>query len=252
MTTAADTVPSPSFARDDASWWRQAAVYQVYPRSFADADGDGLGDIAGITSRVPYLADTRDRRGLAEPVLPVRARRRRLRRRRLPRRRPAPGHARRLRRDARGAARSRHPRRRRHRAQPHLRPARVVPGGARGRPRFGGARSLHLPRGDGARTVRSLRPTGSRCSAARRGSGSPTDSGTCTSSPSSSPTSTGRNPEVRDDFVRTLRFWSDRGVDGFRIDVAHMLTKDLDGAAADAGRARRPASRRAAPTRRPR
>ena len=33
--------------------------------------------------------------------------------------------------------------------------------------------------------------------------------------------------EVRDDFVRTLRFWSDRGVDGFRIDVAHMLTKDL-------------------------
>ena len=33
--------------------------------------------------------------------------------------------------------------------------------------------------------------------------------------------------EVRADFVRTLRFWSDRGVDGFRIDVAHMLTKDL-------------------------
>ncbi len=37
------------------------------------------------------------------------------------------------------------------------------------------------------------------------------------------------NPEVRADFVRTLRFWSDRGVDGFRIDVAHMLTKDLAG-----------------------
>jgi alpha-glucosidase len=35
------------------------------------------------------------------------------------------------------------------------------------------------------------------------------------------------NPEVRADFLRTLRFWSDRGVDGFRIDVAHMLTKDL-------------------------
>ena len=35
------------------------------------------------------------------------------------------------------------------------------------------------------------------------------------------------NPEVREDFLTTLRFWSDRGVDGFRIDVAHMLTKDL-------------------------
>lgn len=35
------------------------------------------------------------------------------------------------------------------------------------------------------------------------------------------------HPEVREDFRRTLRFWSDRGVDGFRIDVAHMLTKDL-------------------------
>jgi alpha-glucosidase len=37
-------------------WWRQAVVYQVYPRSFADSDGDGVGDLRGITSRVPYLA----------------------------------------------------------------------------------------------------------------------------------------------------------------------------------------------------
>nr|WP_308470141.1 alpha-amylase family glycosyl hydrolase [Kineococcus rubinsiae] len=35
------------------------------------------------------------------------------------------------------------------------------------------------------------------------------------------------HPEVREDFLTTLRFWSDRGVDGFRIDVAHALTKDL-------------------------
>ena len=35
------------------------------------------------------------------------------------------------------------------------------------------------------------------------------------------------NPEVREDFLKTLRFWSDRGVDGFRIDVAHALAKDL-------------------------
>nr|WP_211661826.1 glycoside hydrolase family 13 protein [Modestobacter muralis] len=35
------------------------------------------------------------------------------------------------------------------------------------------------------------------------------------------------NPEVREDFLHTLRFWSDRGVDGFRVDVAHALAKDL-------------------------
>jgi alpha-glucosidase len=38
-------------------WWRDAVVYQVYPRSFADADGDGLGDLAGLTARLPYLRD---------------------------------------------------------------------------------------------------------------------------------------------------------------------------------------------------
>lgn len=38
-------------------WWRHAVVYQVYPRSFADGDGDGMGDLAGIRSRLPYLRD---------------------------------------------------------------------------------------------------------------------------------------------------------------------------------------------------
>src|SRR3954447_6358662 len=42
---------------DPASWWRQAVVYQIYPRSFADSDGDGLGDLNGITSRIGYLTD---------------------------------------------------------------------------------------------------------------------------------------------------------------------------------------------------
>ena len=44
-------------AGDGGAWWRRAVVYQVYIRSFADADGDGLGDIAGIRSRLPYLRD---------------------------------------------------------------------------------------------------------------------------------------------------------------------------------------------------
>ncbi|QOL35153.1 glycoside hydrolase family 13 protein [Bifidobacterium lemurum] len=40
---------------DPALWWKQAVVYQVYPRSFKDSTGSGLGDIAGVTSKVPYL-----------------------------------------------------------------------------------------------------------------------------------------------------------------------------------------------------
>lgn len=37
-------------------WWHSAAIYQVYVRSFADGDGDGTGDLAGVRSRLPYLA----------------------------------------------------------------------------------------------------------------------------------------------------------------------------------------------------
>jgi alpha-glucosidase len=39
----------------DPNWWRHAVIYQVYIRSFADGDGDGVGDLAGIRSRLPYL-----------------------------------------------------------------------------------------------------------------------------------------------------------------------------------------------------
>ena len=40
-----------------APWWRDAVCYEIYVRSFADSNGDGLGDLAGITSRLPYLHD---------------------------------------------------------------------------------------------------------------------------------------------------------------------------------------------------
>ncbi len=40
-----------------ADWWKSAVVYQIYPRSFADSNGDGMGDIPGITAQVDYLAE---------------------------------------------------------------------------------------------------------------------------------------------------------------------------------------------------
>lgn len=40
----------------DAPWWRSAVIYQIWPQSFADADGDGTGDLPGITARLGYLA----------------------------------------------------------------------------------------------------------------------------------------------------------------------------------------------------
>jgi len=41
--------------RSDVPWWREAVIYQVYPRSFADADGNGIGDLPGARSRLAYL-----------------------------------------------------------------------------------------------------------------------------------------------------------------------------------------------------
>lgn len=41
--------------RQDQGWWRNATIYQVYPRSFQDTDGDGEGDLRGVIKRLPYL-----------------------------------------------------------------------------------------------------------------------------------------------------------------------------------------------------
>jgi alpha-glucosidase len=42
---------------EDFLWWRDGVIYQIYPRSFADSNNDGIGDLAGITSKLDYLSD---------------------------------------------------------------------------------------------------------------------------------------------------------------------------------------------------
>ena len=46
---------SPLASRKERPWWRDAVTYQIYPRSYADSNGDGIGDVEGIRSRLPYL-----------------------------------------------------------------------------------------------------------------------------------------------------------------------------------------------------
>src|SRR5450432_2232746 len=41
----------------DRDWWRGAVIYQIYPRSFQDHNGDGVGDLVGIAERLDYVAD---------------------------------------------------------------------------------------------------------------------------------------------------------------------------------------------------
>lgn len=40
---------------EEKKWWKEAVVYQIYPRSFMDSNGDGVGDLRGIKSRLSYL-----------------------------------------------------------------------------------------------------------------------------------------------------------------------------------------------------
>ncbi|WP_372968355.1 glycoside hydrolase family 13 protein [Microbacterium sp.] len=214
--------------RDDttAAWWRQAAVYQIYPRSFADANGDGLGDIPGIVSRADYLRDLGIDAVWLSPFYPSAL---------------ADG--------GYDVADYRD-------VDPrlgtlddfddmvaalHERGIRVivdiVPNHSSDLHEWF-QEALAAGRGSAARERYIFRegsgPDGSEpptdWTAAFGGSAwERVEDGQwyLHSFAPEQPDLNWDHPEVREDFLKTLRFWSDRGVDGFRIDVAHMLTKDL-------------------------
>ncbi|QIJ63743.1 glycoside hydrolase family 13 protein [Streptomyces sp. JB150] len=224
----------PDLSSRNPDWWRQAVIYQVYPRSFADADGDGLGDLKGITQRLTHLAalgvdalwlspfypseladggydvaDYRDvdpRLGTLDDFAAMAAEAHRLGLKVIVDLVPN------------------------HTSHQHVwfqEALRAGPGSA--------ARDRYVFR-DGRGPHGELPPTdwqsvfgGSAWQRVADGQWylhlfAPEQ-----------PDLNWQNEEVRADFRTTLRFWSDRGVDGFRIDVAHALAKDLDDPLRDLG-----------------
>ena len=216
----------PDLSSRNPDWWRQAVIYQVYPRSFADADGDGLGDLKGITQRLGHLAalgvdalwlspfypseladggydvaDYRDvdpRLGTLDDFDAMAAEAHRLGLKVIVD--VVPNHTSHqhvwfqeaLRAGPGSAARDRYV----------FRDGRG-PGGelppTDWQSVFGGSAWCRVP--DGQWYLHLFAPE--------------------------QPDLNWENEEVRADFRTTLKFWSDRGVDGFRVDVAHALAKDL-------------------------
>jgi alpha-glucosidase len=209
-----------------ADLWRAAVIYQIYPRSFADSNGDGIGDLPGITSRVPYLRglgvnavwlspfypsaladggyDVDDHRNV-DPLL---------------------GNLDDF--DAMVAALHAAeikviidivPN---HTSDRHTWFVQALAAG-RGAPeqdrylfRDGRGRAGELPPNDWESLF-----GGSAWASAGNGQWY----FHCFAA--EQPDLNWENEEVREDFRHTVRFWADRGVDGFRIDVAHGLRKDM-------------------------
>lgn len=230
MTLLEDPRTLAASRNDLPTWWRNAVVYQIYPRSFADSNGDGVGDIAGIRSRLGYLAalgvnaiwinpwypspmkdagyDVADYRDI-EPVFGTLA-------------------------EADAMVAEAHalgikviidivPN---HTSDQHrlFVEALAAGPGSPERDRFifrpGRGENGELPPNDwqscfgGPAWTRTTNPDGT-----------PGDWYLRLFAPEQ-PDVNWDNEDIKQEFLTTLRFWFDRGVDGFRIDVAHGLVKD--------------------------
>jgi len=212
-------------ARDD--WWKQAVVYQIYPRSFKDVNGDGLGDIAGVTEKMDYLKslgidavwlspfypsdladggyDVIDYRDV-DPRLGTMADF-----------------------DAMAAAA--------HEAGIKV-IVDIVPNHTSDKHRMF-QEALAAGRGSAERDRYIFRD-----GRGENGELPPNDWQSLFGGPAwqqvedgqwylhlfakEQPDLNWKNPDVHEEFKKTLRFWSDHGTDGFRIDVAHGLAKDLE------------------------
>lgn len=215
----------------DKNWWRQAAIYQIYPRSFKDSNGDGLGDIRGITSKVEYLQslnldavwlspfypsaladggyDVDDYRNV-DPSLGTLK-------------------------DFDIMVKALHkvgirvfvdivPN---HSSNRHVwfQEALASAPGSKARARYifrdGKGKNGELPPSD---WISHFAP--SAWTRTKNSDGTPGQWYLHLFAPEQ-PDFNWDNREVQLDFLETLRFWSDRGVDGFRVDVAHALKKDM-------------------------
>jgi len=210
-------------ARPDPRWWDTAVVYQVYPRSFADSDGDGVGDLAGVTSRLDHLAglgidaiwlspfypspladggyDIVDHRAV-DPRLGtlddvddlIAAAHRRGIRLIVD---IVPNHT--------------------SDQHPWFREALASPAGSSARDRY------IFRDGRGEEPPSDWRSHFGGSAWERVGDGQ----WYCHLFAREQPDLDWSNPEVREHFHGVIRFWADRGVDGFRVDAAHTLAKDL-------------------------
>ena len=220
------TSSDPRAAETGAPWWRQAVVYQIYPRSFADADRDGVGDLPGILSRVDHLAELGVDAVWLSPFYPSAladggydvAEYRDVD--------PRLGTLADF--DALVAALHVHGIRvvidivPNHTSDLHVwfqEALAAGPGSA--------ARDRYVFR-DGIGPDRSQPPADWQ-SFFGGSAWQPVGDGQwyLHMFAAEQPDLNWGNADVRADFVTTLRFWADRGVDGFRVDVAQMLTKDL-------------------------